>query len=210
MGIVTRECEWRHAPEACAEDFGDLRKVSELSSCVQTEKLSSSVRRRRLAFRASRGLAAGARTWFGADEKVVKERLCRKTFKLKGNKKFRTWTKKSLAFFVFRDSYVIYIWVMNILCTFHTHPYIWQWYTTPYWQLTTFSKFANFCIYKFRLSVAWSHLAKLLRHRARIPKFPSSFPQSNLWQDMNPWTLVGYLCTRLNFPIWLTFFPQRF
>ena len=37
----------------------------------------------------------------GADGKVVIERLClslslcRKTFKLKGNKKFRTWTKKS-------------------------------------------------------------------------------------------------------------------
>ena len=45
--------------------------------------------------------------------------LCRRTFKLKGNKKFRTWTKKSSVFFVFRDSYVLCIYVMNILCTFH-------------------------------------------------------------------------------------------
>ena len=51
--------------------------------------------------------------------------LCRKTFQLKGNKKFRTWTKKSWVFFVFvfRDSYVIYIWVMNILCKFHIFMY---------------------------------------------------------------------------------------
>ena len=44
--------------------------------------------------------------------------LCRRTFKLKVNKKFRTWSKKSLVFFVFRDSYVLCIYVMNILCTF--------------------------------------------------------------------------------------------
>ena len=37
--------EWRHGPEACAEDFGDLRKVNELSF---------SVRRRRLTFGACR------------------------------------------------------------------------------------------------------------------------------------------------------------
>ena len=50
--------------------------------------------------------------------------LCRRMFKLKGNKKFRTRTKKSLEFFVFRDSYVLCIYVMNILCTFHTYPYL--------------------------------------------------------------------------------------
>ena len=37
---------------------------------------------------------------------------------------FRTWTKKSWVFFVFRDSYVIYIWVMKILCTFHIFVYV--------------------------------------------------------------------------------------
>ena len=42
---MTRGCEWRYAPEAYAEDLGDLRKVS---------KLSFSVRRRRLTFGARR------------------------------------------------------------------------------------------------------------------------------------------------------------
>ena len=28
-------------------------------------------------------------------------------------------------FFVFRDFYVLCIYVRNILCTFHTYPYIW-------------------------------------------------------------------------------------
>ena len=40
---------------------------------------------------------------------MVSISLCRITFKLKGNKKFRTWTKKLYVFFVFRDSYVIYV-----------------------------------------------------------------------------------------------------
>ena len=44
--------------------------------------------------------------------------LCRRTFKLKDNKKFRTWTKKSEVFFVFRDSYVLCYIYMNILCSF--------------------------------------------------------------------------------------------
>ena len=88
---MTGECEWRHAQEARAEDFGDLRKVSKLSSCVRTEKLrfrlhwgemnlcatgaarwlSFSVRRRRLTFRVRRdqtcslqwGAAHGGGRW---------------------------------------------------------------------------------------------------------------------------------------------------
>ena len=45
---------------------------------------------------------------------------CRKTFKLKKvNKSFVPELRSCKCFFVFRDSYVIYIWVMNILCTFH-------------------------------------------------------------------------------------------
>ena len=31
-------CEWRHAPEAWAEDLGDLRKSSELGSCFRTRE----------------------------------------------------------------------------------------------------------------------------------------------------------------------------
>ena len=50
--------------------------------------------------------------------------LYRKTFKLKGNKKSRTWTKKLWVFFVFQDSYVQCIYIMNILCTFHISRYL--------------------------------------------------------------------------------------
>ena len=52
--------------------------------------------------------------------KMVSLSLWRKTFKLKGIKKFRTWTKKSWVFFVFRDSYVIYICVMDIMNVLRT------------------------------------------------------------------------------------------
>ena len=87
---MTGGCEWRHALEARTEDFGDLRKVSELSF---------SVRRRRLIFRARRGLEAGVERggdrWKSKHRKMVSLSLCQKTFKLKGNKKIRTWTKKS-------------------------------------------------------------------------------------------------------------------
>ena len=46
------------------------------------------------------GWLSGPHVLWGADgkasiKKIVPLSLCRKTFKLKGNKKFRTWTKKS-------------------------------------------------------------------------------------------------------------------
>ena len=47
--------------------------------------------------------------------------LCRRTFKLKGNKKFRTWTEKSLR--VFRISRFLCSIFMDIRCTFPTLPY---------------------------------------------------------------------------------------
>ena len=73
---MTGGCEWSHAAETCVEDFGDLRKVRELSSYVRTEESSFSVRWRRLTFRASPRPCGGCRTWFGADGNVVIERLC--------------------------------------------------------------------------------------------------------------------------------------
>ena len=56
-------CERRHAPEACAEDFRDLKKSERVG-------LGFSVRGRRLTFRACRSLAGRGR-W-----KIVIERLC--------------------------------------------------------------------------------------------------------------------------------------
>ena len=91
-----QECEWRYAPEAWTEiweksvtwdwDLGEAKRIC--------------------ALRAPHVL--GGR-WKSQHRKMVSLSLCRKTFKLKGNKKFRTWAKKSKVFFVFRDSYVIYV-----------------------------------------------------------------------------------------------------
>ena len=82
-------------------------------------------------------------------------------------------------------------------------------------ELTTFSKFANLYIFKFRISIGWSHLAKLLCHLSLVPNSLFSFPQWNLSQT---WIHVAYildflswmLCTHLNFPILLTFPPKDF
>ena len=116
---MTRECEWRHPPEACAEDFWDLRKVSKLSSCLG---------RRRLTFAARRGLAAvAARGW--ADEKVVIERLClclpyvEKPFNSKVIISFIPELRSRQVFFVFRDSYVIYIYELWTFYVHFTYPY---------------------------------------------------------------------------------------
>ena len=88
--IPDRKCD----QGACAEDFGRfLRKVR--SWVLQSEEEG------RLSF-AHRGLVAGAHVmmggggrWKSQHRKIVPLSLGRKTFKLKGNKKFRTWTKKS-------------------------------------------------------------------------------------------------------------------
>ena len=70
----------------------------------------------------------GRRTWWGreADAKAGIERLCIslsyvETFNSKIIKGFVPELRSRNVFFVFRDSYVlyIYIYVMNILCTFH-------------------------------------------------------------------------------------------
>ena len=104
-------CEWRHAPEAWAE-------IWEKSVCWvhASEEGWLSL--------AHRGLVAGTHViwgrWKSQHRKMVSLSLCRKTFKLKGNKKFRTWTKKSSSVFVFRDSYVIYMCVMDIMNVLRT------------------------------------------------------------------------------------------
>ena len=99
-------CEWRHATEAwakiweksvsCYWDLGEARRIC--------------------ALRAPHVMWG---RWKSQHRKMVSLSLCRKTLKLKSNKKFRTWSKKSSSAFVFRDSYVLCLYVMNILCTFH-------------------------------------------------------------------------------------------
>ena len=60
----------------------------------------------------------------GADGKVIIERLCIslpyvETFNSKVIKGFVPELRSRYVFFVFRDSYVLCIYVMNIICTFH-------------------------------------------------------------------------------------------
>ena len=81
----------------------------------------------------------------------------------------------------------------------HLHPI--QLTSNPNWwllwlQQTTFSKFANFNRSKFKISLVWCHLTKLLHHLTHVPNFYCfSFLQSNLWQDMNLFCLhLVFLC----------------
>ena len=69
-------------------------------------------------------------------------------------------------------------------------------------QLTTFSKFANFCISKFRISLVWCHLIKLLRHFIRIPNFHRVFHFLNqTYGEVTNVPYPGRWCTRLNFQV---------
>ena len=68
------------------------------------------------------------RTWFGADGKVSRERryfspYVEKPLNSKVIKSFVPELRRRKSFFVFRDSYVLCIYVMNILCTFHIFMY---------------------------------------------------------------------------------------
>ena len=98
--------------------------------------------RRRLAFACSPkpGLwpCGECRTRWGADGKVIIERWCIslpyvETFNLKVIKGFVPELRSRYLFFVFRDSYVLCIYVTNILCTFHISV-SWLWYRYFKWQ----------------------------------------------------------------------------
>ena len=125
MGNGARECEWRHAPEARG-GFGGFWK-SQLSWVPGSEEDGwLSLARRSQAS----GLVAGAHVMGGggADGKSRIERLCIslpyvETFNSKVIKGFVPELRSRYVFFMFRDSYVLCIYVMNIICTFHTYPY---------------------------------------------------------------------------------------
>ena len=117
MESVTRGCDWRHAPEASAEDFGRFEK----SQLVEIET------------RARQGetnlcATGAARDEGGADGKVRIERLylspyVENPFNSKAIKSFVPELRSRKCFFMFRDSYVIYEYFMNIICTFHIFMY---------------------------------------------------------------------------------------
>ena len=89
MGNGHRECRWRHAPEASVEDLGDFRKVSNWE--VDSEREWS--------------------TLYISLPFV-------ETFNSKVIKGFLPELSSRYVCFVFRDSYVLCIYVRNIRCTF--------------------------------------------------------------------------------------------
>ena len=107
-----------------AEGLGNLKKVSRVETRHRT---------RRVDFRLLAEALGRCRTRWEADEKAGIERLClsvslcRKTFKLKGNKSFVPELRSRMFFSCFEIPmlYVIYIYehYMSIL-----HIHIWVWY----------------------------------------------------------------------------------
>ena len=98
MGNEARECGWRHAPEARRRFWGFWKS--------QLVGLRTRHRTRRVDFRGQMILHAtgaarngGGGRWKNHHRKIVHlSSLCR-NLQLKGNKRFRTWTKKLLRVF---------------------------------------------------------------------------------------------------------------
>ena len=127
MGNGARECRWRHAPEARG-GFGGFWKSQfiELRTRHRTRRVDfwGSQRPDEFARYGRRTICGG-----GADGKAIIERLCIslpyvETFNSKVIKGFVPELRSRYVFFVFRDSYVLCIYVMNILCTFHISGYL--------------------------------------------------------------------------------------
>ena len=128
MGNGARECEWRHSPEA-RWGFWEIWKCQlvELSAASEEDVWLSLARRSQAS-----GLVAGATSFFLGggrwksqnrknvylspyDEEPLNSKLIKKSFVPE--------LRSHYVFFVFRDSYVLCIYVMNIRCTFHISVY---------------------------------------------------------------------------------------
>ena len=141
---MTSGCEWRHAPEACARRIlGILKKsVVELSPAWGEDGWLSLAR-----WSQASGLCSGcARVCMcvcvggGQMEKASIERLCLSPYveeplNSKVIKSFVPELRSRYVFFEFRDSYVLCIYVMNIMNVLHTgmnmsisRIRIWLWY----------------------------------------------------------------------------------
>ena len=123
---------WRSANDVThrkrVEDFGNLKKVKRVETRCRTRRFDFWGLLRRDKF-----VRHGCCTRLGPEEEASIKRFCLfpyvETFNSKVIKRFRTWTKKLLPVFKFRDSYVLYAymlskWVRNIRCTFRTWPYL--------------------------------------------------------------------------------------
>ena len=119
-------CEWRHAPEACAEDLGGFEK-SQLSWVLWSEE------------EGSQWPCGGCHTCWGCRWKsqhrkiVLLSPYVEEPLNLKVIKSFIPELRSRYVFFVFRDSSVLCIYVMNILCTFHISV-SWVWYIKRKYQ----------------------------------------------------------------------------
>ena len=117
MGNGARECEWRHA---CAEDFGDLRKV----------KVEFLPRKKTIDFRSSPRPCGGCCTWWWADGKVVIERLClsfpyvEKLFNSKVIKSFVPELRSRQVFFCV-SGFLCYLYMSNEHSMYISHIYVW-------------------------------------------------------------------------------------
>ena len=112
---VTWGCEWRHAPEAWAEDFGEFEKKS--VSWVLP-------RGRRLIFARSPRPCGRCHTWFGADGKVrcISLLMSKNLLNSKVVKSFVPELRNRKCFCVSWFLFSIYM-VMNILCIFNIFMY---------------------------------------------------------------------------------------
>ena len=117
------ECEWRHAPEARGGFWEILKKsVSWDVTCLG---------RRRLAFACSRRplwrvphVLVGSR-WKKQNRKFVSlSPYVEEPLNAKIIKSFVPEQRSRYAFFEFRDSYVLCIYVMNVPCTFRIFMYM--------------------------------------------------------------------------------------
>ena len=137
MGNGARECGWLHAPEALG-GFGGFWG-SQLSWELDSERKESTFGARWGQTNLCATGAARNGVW-GQMRKVIIEILCIslpyvETFNWKVIKAFVPELRSRYVFFVFRDSYVLCIYVMNILCTFRISvSWVWYWVTISNFQ----------------------------------------------------------------------------
>ena len=144
MGNGASECEWRPVPEA-RRGFGEIWKS-------QLVELKTGHRTRRVVFRGSLRLDEfvrygryarwGRGRWKSQNRKnVYISPSVEEPLNLKVIKSFVLELRSRNVFFVFQDSYVLCIYVMNCLCTFHISV-LWVWYI----QKIFYRKYASiFC-----------------------------------------------------------------
>ena len=130
MGNGARECRWRHAPEARGGYWGFWK--SQLSWELDTERVGSTFGARRgLTNLRTMGAARDGGQMINQNRKnVYLSPYVEKPLNSKVIKGFVPELRSRQVFFVFWDSYVLCIYVMNILCTFRISV-SWVWYTDP-------------------------------------------------------------------------------